>query len=40
MPENALDLFIEERVSIVIDKLKEILSDINFEVIDTQSNME
>ncbi len=35
MPENALDLFIEERVSIIIDKLRNIMSGIVFEVIDT-----
>lgn len=35
MPENALDIFIEDRVSIIIDKLRSLLSGINFEVIDT-----
>lgn len=35
MPENALDLFIEDRVSIIIEKLRAILAGINFEVIDT-----
>ena len=40
MPENALDLFIEDRVSIIIEKLKDILSDeISFEVIDTKATM-
>ncbi|RZB30415.1 MAG: hypothetical protein SRB1_02695 [Desulfobacteraceae bacterium Eth-SRB1] len=37
MPENALDLFIEDRVSIIIEKLRDILSGINFEVIDTKA---
>lgn len=40
MPENALDLFIEERVSIIIEKLRAILSGITFEVIDTQTSDE
>jgi len=35
MPENALDLFIEDRVSIIIENLRSILFDINFEVMDT-----
>ena len=38
MPENALDLFIEDRVSIIIEKLIDILSGINFEVIDTKAS--
>ena len=37
MPANALDLFIEDRVSNIIEKLKIILSDINFDVIDTKA---
>lgn len=37
MPENALDLFIEDRVSSIIEKLKGILSGISFEVIDTKA---
>jgi len=40
MPENALDLFIEERVAIIIEKLRTILSGINFEVIDTATTAE
>ena len=37
MPENALDLFIEDRVSMIIEKLRTILSDNSFEVIDTRA---
>ena len=37
MPENALDLFIEDRISIILEKLRETLSGIPFEVIDTQA---
>jgi hypothetical protein len=37
MPENALDIFIEDRVSIIIESLRNILSGITFEVIDTQA---
>ncbi|PIE79927.1 MAG: hypothetical protein CSA11_10280 [Chloroflexi bacterium] len=40
MPENALDLFIEDRVSIIIKKLQSILSGISFEVIDTKTTIE
>ena len=36
MPENALDQFIEKRVDIIIDELKSILTDVNFEIIDTK----
>jgi hypothetical protein len=36
MPANALDEFIEYRVDTIIAKLKEKLSDITFEVIDTK----
>jgi len=36
MPENALDQFIEKRVEMIIGELREILSDVNFEVIDTK----
>jgi hypothetical protein len=39
MPENALDLFIEDRVSIIIEKLRAVLSGITFEVIDTRATM-
>lgn len=35
MPENALDLFIERRISLLIDDLKEKLPIKNFEIIDT-----
>jgi hypothetical protein len=38
LPENALDQFIDLRVDAIIDELKSILTDINFEVIDTQDN--
>jgi hypothetical protein len=37
MPVNALDLFIEDRVSMIIEKLRDVLSGINFEVIDTKA---
>ncbi|MEA3307912.1 MAG: hypothetical protein U9Q70_00175, partial [Chloroflexota bacterium] len=36
MPENALDIFIERRVDMLIEALKQRLQGINFEVIDTQ----
>ena len=36
MPENALDQFIERRVDIIIDELRDILQGVNFEVIDTK----
>ncbi|TGO02602.1 hypothetical protein PN36_22240 [Candidatus Thiomargarita nelsonii] len=36
MPADALDQFIENRVDLVIDELRTILSGINFEVIDTK----
>ncbi len=38
LPENALDQFIDLRVEAIIIELKDILADINFEVIDTQEN--
>ena len=38
MPEDALDQFIEKRVDIIIDELKNNLEGISFEVIDTQEN--
>lgn len=38
LPENALDQFIDFRVDAIIDELKSILTDVNFEVIDTQEN--
>jgi len=36
MPSDALDQFIEKRVDIIINELKNILEGINFEVIDTK----
>ena len=36
MPVNALDQFIEKRVTLIIDELRRILSGVNFEVIDTK----
>lgn len=36
MPENALDQFIEKRVDLIIKELRELLTEINFEVIDTK----
>ena len=36
MPDNALDQFIEQRIDIIIGELREILSDINFDEIDTK----
>lgn len=36
MPNNALDQFIENRVDLIIEELKEILLDVNLEVIDTK----
>jgi hypothetical protein len=36
MPENALDIFIEERIETIINDLKTKLSGINIEVIDTR----
>jgi hypothetical protein len=38
MPDDALDQFIEKRVEIIIDELKNNLEGISFEVIDTQEN--
>ena len=39
MPDNALDQFIEQRIDIIIGELKKILSDINFEEIDTKEKL-
>ena len=36
MPDNALDQFIERRVDLIIEDLKGILTDVNFETIDTK----
>ncbi|MFC1839811.1 DUF262 domain-containing protein [Thermodesulfobacteriota bacterium] len=40
MPGNALDLFIEKRIDLIIDTLKQKLSGIKFEVIDTMEQTE
>lgn len=40
LPDNALDQFIDLRVEAIINELKFILIDINFEVIDTQEDLE
>ena len=40
MPENALDIFIEDRVHLIINKLKNLLAGVNFEVIDTRARIE
>lgn len=39
MPENALDLFIEQRIDLIIEQLKSKLNGIKFEVIDTRENV-
>jgi hypothetical protein len=39
MPKNALDLFIEQRIDLIIEQLKSKLSGIKFEVIDTRENV-
>jgi len=39
MPENALDLFIEQRIDLIIEQLKSKLNGIKFEVIDTSENV-
>jgi len=39
MPENALDLFIEQRIDLTIEQLKSKLNGIKFEVIDTRENV-
>jgi hypothetical protein len=36
MPDNALDQFIEQRIDLIISELKETLSGVNFEEIDTK----
>ena len=36
MPDDALDSFIELRINLIIDELKNILKDIPFEIIDTK----
>ena len=40
MPENALDIFIEKRIDLVIGKLKEKLSGIDFKIIDTKEKVD
>jgi hypothetical protein len=40
MPSDALDKFIEERIDLIIDELKENLGKINIEIIDTQEKQE
>ncbi len=40
MPENGLDMFIERRVDIIIEKLREKLIGIKFEIIDTKEKSE
>jgi hypothetical protein len=37
MPDNALDIFIDKRVGLIIDDLKKKLPVQNFEVIDTSA---
>jgi len=39
MPKNALDLFIEQRIDLIIEQLKSKLNGIKFEVIDTRENV-
>lgn len=39
MPINALDLFIEQRIDLIIEQLKSKLNGIRFEVIDTKENI-
>jgi len=39
MPENALDLFIEQRIDLIIEQLKSKLNEIKFEIIDTRENV-
>lgn len=39
MPENALDIFIEQRIDLIIEQLKSKLNGIKFEVIDTRENV-
>jgi len=39
MPANALDIFIEQRIDLIIEQLKAKLSGIKFEVIDTRENI-
>jgi len=38
MPSNALDKFIEERIDLIIEELKDNLEGVNIEIIDTKEN--
>ena len=38
MPDNALDQFIELRIDMIIDQLKQKLEGIPFEIIDTKGS--
>ncbi len=40
MPENGLDIFIERRIELITERLKEKLIGINFETIDTKEKNE
>jgi len=40
MPTDALEQFIESRIDMIIDELRNILPDVNFEVIDTKEKNE
>jgi len=40
MPSDALDKFIEERIDLIIDELKENLEGINIEIIDTKEKQQ
>jgi len=39
LPSNALDLFVEKRVDLIIDSLKKKLPNLSFDVIDTNQNI-
>ena len=39
MPKNALDLFIEQRIDLIIEQLRTRLNGIKFEVIDTRESV-
>jgi len=38
MPENSLDIFIEKRIELFIEKIKEKLTEVNIDVIDTKES--
>ena len=40
MPSDALDKFIEERIDLIIEELKENLEGINIEIIDTKEKQQ